>query len=270
MKCTKCNAEIADNAKFCQICGAKVEIENKCPNCGATIKKDAKFCPECGDKIEKECKCPKCGTIVADGVKFCPKCGTKVNGDEDNIVADAAKYESQAKNTTIGKSATAPSGNKKSKINPKVIFGIVGVAIVALVLVIVFCFGGKGGSTPTEAAENYYELLKKGDFKAAVNSTYEYNKEMTEEEKEFSDAMLDMTASKLENSMNEKGGIKDYAVYNESVYGFDASVVVVIYYGNGEKEEYYENLKKVGDRWYIFNGDDIDEDVGDGGLHDEY
>ena len=55
MKCSKCNAEIADNAKFCPKCGAKVEKiepEKVCPNCGALFKEGAKFCVKCGCKIE--------------------------------------------------------------------------------------------------------------------------------------------------------------------------------------------------------------------------
>ena len=85
MKCSKCNAEIADNAKFCTVCGAKVEPEIKCPNCGAIVGKDAKFCTECGCKIELERKCPKCGTKVYDGNKFCTNCGAKIDaGSDDN------------------------------------------------------------------------------------------------------------------------------------------------------------------------------------------
>ena len=52
MKCSKCNAEIADDAKFCPVCGAKVEPESKCPNCGEKLEDGAKFCTKCGTKID--------------------------------------------------------------------------------------------------------------------------------------------------------------------------------------------------------------------------
>ena len=52
MKCSKCNAEIADDAKFCPVCGAKVEPESKCPNCGEKLETGAKFCTKCGTKID--------------------------------------------------------------------------------------------------------------------------------------------------------------------------------------------------------------------------
>ena len=37
MKCPKCNFENLDSAKFCEECGANVDIE--CPNCGNVVLK---------------------------------------------------------------------------------------------------------------------------------------------------------------------------------------------------------------------------------------
>lgn len=84
MKCNVCNAEIADDAKFCPVCGAKVEPESKCPNCGASISKDAIFCTECGCKIERERKCSKCGSKINDEGIFCTNCGAKIDADRDD------------------------------------------------------------------------------------------------------------------------------------------------------------------------------------------
>lgn len=54
--CPQCNHSIADNAKFCSNCGAKVEkVEQKpkfCTECGHKNANDAKFCSGCGNKIE--------------------------------------------------------------------------------------------------------------------------------------------------------------------------------------------------------------------------
>ncbi|MHC6202122.1 zinc ribbon domain-containing protein [Breznakiellaceae bacterium SP9] len=50
MNCKKCNAEIAENAKFCLECGEKVEREPACSGCGAKLVPNTKFCPECGTK----------------------------------------------------------------------------------------------------------------------------------------------------------------------------------------------------------------------------
>ena len=101
------------------------------------------------------------------------------------------------------------------------------------------------------AADAYYGLLAKSDFKAAVQSTYDYNKEMTPEEEESMDAMLDMSADKIDEAMKEKGGIKEYVFSNEVINGEEATIDVEITYGNGEKEVKTETLKMVEDKWYI-------------------
>ncbi len=101
MKCSKCNAEIADNAKFCPKCGAKVEkieTEKICSNCGEPLKEGAKFCHKCGCKIEKDNKCPQCGTMLKDGAMFCPMCGTKIavgNGGNEKSTRNNCKYSNE-------------------------------------------------------------------------------------------------------------------------------------------------------------------------------
>lgn len=57
MKCNNCGADLADNAKFCTSCGAKVENtapqsgSRHCPNCGSPLAGDASFCTNCGQKL---------------------------------------------------------------------------------------------------------------------------------------------------------------------------------------------------------------------------
>lgn len=48
--CMNCGHELPVAARFCEMCGTKVEIANKCSGCGYTFVNDAKFCPECGTK----------------------------------------------------------------------------------------------------------------------------------------------------------------------------------------------------------------------------
>lgn len=48
--CPKCNAPLANNAKFCPECGTAISAEKSCSKCGSKIKPDAKFCPDCGTK----------------------------------------------------------------------------------------------------------------------------------------------------------------------------------------------------------------------------
>jgi len=49
MKCPKCQTENREGVKFCEQCGAKMELS--CPNCGANIPLGKKFCGECGHDL---------------------------------------------------------------------------------------------------------------------------------------------------------------------------------------------------------------------------
>jgi class 3 adenylate cyclase/tetratricopeptide (TPR) repeat protein len=49
MNCPKCQAENRDGIKFCELCGAKMELE--CPNCKAKIPLGKKFCGDCGHNL---------------------------------------------------------------------------------------------------------------------------------------------------------------------------------------------------------------------------
>lgn len=48
--CPQCEAPLADNAKFCPECGAKIQQIIFCAQCGGKMKPEAKFCSECGAK----------------------------------------------------------------------------------------------------------------------------------------------------------------------------------------------------------------------------
>ena len=61
--CPVCGAELAEHAKFCANCGAKVEepspqvveaevVPSVCPQCGAELEPKARFCIQCGAKVE--------------------------------------------------------------------------------------------------------------------------------------------------------------------------------------------------------------------------
>lgn len=53
MKCSRCGAELLDNAMFCCNCGAKIEKKKLfCRECGARLKDNAKFCEECGARVD--------------------------------------------------------------------------------------------------------------------------------------------------------------------------------------------------------------------------
>ena len=49
--CQNCGAAVDINDKFCTNCGAHFEIELICSNCGAPIGADDSFCMNCGNKV---------------------------------------------------------------------------------------------------------------------------------------------------------------------------------------------------------------------------
>jgi len=49
MICPKCHSENREGVKFCEECGAKMEIQ--CPSCSALIPMGKKFCGECGHNL---------------------------------------------------------------------------------------------------------------------------------------------------------------------------------------------------------------------------
>ncbi len=51
MKCLKCDFDNREGVKFCEGCGAKLELI--CPECRATIPHDRSFCGECGHDLRK-------------------------------------------------------------------------------------------------------------------------------------------------------------------------------------------------------------------------
>lgn len=79
-KCSKCGADLPENAKFCLSCGEKIQKADPdtvvCPGCGKTVPK-GRFCFECGYRFAAS-TCPKCGAALPEGAKFCLECGEKI------------------------------------------------------------------------------------------------------------------------------------------------------------------------------------------------
>ena len=49
MLCPQCRSENSEDARFCEQCGAKLELA--CPACGAPVNRSARFCKKCGTQI---------------------------------------------------------------------------------------------------------------------------------------------------------------------------------------------------------------------------
>ncbi len=79
-KCPECGSQNIPGAKFCNDCGAKMQVTAQtvpCVKCSAPLQPGAKFCNECGAKQEKPI-CPNCKAELSAGAKFCNECGQKI------------------------------------------------------------------------------------------------------------------------------------------------------------------------------------------------
>lgn len=54
MRCTSCESELKENAKFCHRCGTKVEKEIRCSNCHHLLEQHDLFCSECGAGVTQK------------------------------------------------------------------------------------------------------------------------------------------------------------------------------------------------------------------------
>lgn len=51
LTCQKCGSPVTPEMKFCESCGAKIEILPVCPQCGAALVPNIKFCENCGASV---------------------------------------------------------------------------------------------------------------------------------------------------------------------------------------------------------------------------
>lgn len=74
MNCAQCGNENTGNAKFCRICGVKLQAQQ----------------PVALEHAQNFVQCSKCGYSNEVGKKFCPKCGTSLASTAPSDVAFAA------------------------------------------------------------------------------------------------------------------------------------------------------------------------------------
>lgn len=113
-----------------------------CPKCNKKLSDDAKFCNDCGEQILKTIICPNCGKPTSTEVLFCQNCGVYVG---EKSVEERPKLNSKKR--------------KANKLPKKaVVFGMIGVAAVAVIVLVAFLFSG--GS---KKSKNNYALYLKDE-----------------------------------------------------------------------------------------------------------
>lgn len=51
MKCSKCQTDNSEGAKFCAECGQSLQTEKICSQCGKSNPLTSKFCDSCGNSL---------------------------------------------------------------------------------------------------------------------------------------------------------------------------------------------------------------------------
>ena len=86
MKCSRCSAQNQQDARFCEDCGARLELS--CPSCGQPVTPGKKFCRSCGAAVSAE------GTVSAPS-SYTPK------HLAEKILTSKAALEGERKQVTV-------------------------------------------------------------------------------------------------------------------------------------------------------------------------
>ena len=77
----------------------------RCPKCGAEVAEQARFCPKCGNTMK--IICPKCGRELPSGTKFCSSCGTVLTSGQKKNTAGGGKDSRRPSGKTSQKKKNA-------------------------------------------------------------------------------------------------------------------------------------------------------------------
>ena len=121
MKCPKCQFDNRDGVKFCEECGAGMELE--CPKCGTKIPLDRKFCGECGHNLTTP------SAPVAKELSFNEKID-KIQcflpkGLTEKILSQRDKIEGERKQVTVMFCDMAGFTSLSERLNPEEVYDIV-------------------------------------------------------------------------------------------------------------------------------------------------
>ena len=184
--------------------------------------------------------CGNCGTEISDGAKFCPKCGT-------------ARKEVQEQQETEGKRFSTPwiaafavltiligSYFVTKMVSPethKILFGWVSF-----------------GNSPSNTVKEAMNCLKDDDFDSYLNYIY-YGENLSKEDIAGKKALLSAFGKeKVQKSLKEEGGFKDFKINSETIDGNKATVDFTIFYGNGKTENRTGKLRKNKEgKWLLDN-----------------
>lgn len=213
MICSKCSAEMPDNAVFCASCGSKTEsLAAVCTQCQTPLKPGAKFCPACGKSTGSNAApstvtCPQCAAAVAPGLSFCPKCGTRLAAGAAPVYQQ--QYAPPPQYAPAYQAQAYPAPAKRKSKGPLI--------AIASVLVVLLGIGAYAMLVPNNPIKNAL-LGPKGTYVAVEANALKTN---------TADLVSDL-AKYGNKSNNEKGGFEvELKVILEDGLGIDASQAAV-------------------------------------------
>lgn len=106
-------------------------------------------------------------------------------------------------------------------------------------------------SSPGDAYKGYMELMNKGDYKAFAQG-FAVDETQTPEEQEQATQMIEgLIGDKTKKMMEEKQGLKDVQVLEETIGedGKTATLKVKYVYGDGTEEEGTQEMVKQDGKW---------------------
>ena len=207
MNCKFCNAQLPEDAEFCQECGAKVE-----------------------DSVKEEIpKCCQCGAELSPHVKFCSQCGAAVT---DSVMAtDNATEENVDVVSNVNANENPAPRNVMAyiKARPK-LFGVIGAVIVVLIFVVTVAgglLGGDGGSsriakTSTSKTSTSKTSTGKTSSSSPVMSD-DYYKTLASSAlyKEIKQKFTAADAGSTKYKINKTEKQKDYTIVYGKLYLYD-------------------------------------------------
>lgn len=129
---------------------------------------------------------------------------------------------------------------------------------VALITVLVGCSNGGGNKVPAQISKSLWEQVKKGNYEKAANiwienAIFDTDDPMTAEQKQQT---VEALAEKMKESVEEKGGIKDFSIMKEAIdeEAGTAEVFYKVTYNDGTVLEESDNYRKVDGTWKINSG----------------
>lgn len=170
-----------------------------CPKCNRQLDDGVKFCGGCGEKIPQSVTCPSCGKQMSEGFTFCQYCGAKLDAMQPVPAAMAAASVSEPVSNAAPSAsapatmpvqtampapaptpeqtampfapmaqpaAVAPVAAAVKKPFPKkaVLFGGIGLAAVALIVILIVIITGSGN-----ALGNNFTIYAKDDGELYLN-----------------------------------------------------------------------------------------------------